>query len=550
MSNDTNGPNLAERVFKPINFEALTTENIEEELKNLNLFEDDYRSDDDTRDKIKLTGKGLDMQALRTGNGFEFGVDDQQEDDFNWDDELDEKIDYEKIFRYRNTEMIGEMRDDDDDDDDQTDLNNNNNNNDDNNNENDTSAMTPFEVLRTKMSDITAEKNGGVLKRRLVPGVGALILPGSRVRIHYNAYFEMNDEPFDSTHLRNKTFEFKLGANTAVFGLEVAVASMKKHEKSQFIFEPDYYMGEIGCEPRVPKSTPVLFEVEVVSFIEASAYDEYENKSAEQRKKLTLDQILLICNCLRELGNDNYRRMNFKEASKKYRKAIYLLDNTPVNTEEEDAEFKRIMLKLVLNMSQICLKQQKPKKTIYYCKQALEFDPNNVKALFRYGSSLRILQDFDRSRKFLLRAYKLDASCQSITKEIQILDEMISKYKSLQKDIYRKMFNITNETNSETANNVTLALKGPDDSADLPAKKTRLTDDFFIDQASSLQESKALIEKKIKEFADNPYMLIYKIQPDLYPKEIVDFILAKAKAFNMGIREIRGLKNVIHIVKK
>ncbi len=74
--------------------------------------------------------------------------------------------------------------------------------------------------------------------------------------VHYNAYFEMNDEPFDSTHLRNKTFEFKLGANQIVFGLEVAVASMKLHEKSQFIFAPDYYCGKQGCEPRVPKDTP------------------------------------------------------------------------------------------------------------------------------------------------------------------------------------------------------------------------------------------------------------------------------------------------------
>jgi len=55
--------------------------------------------------------------------------------------------------------------------------------------------------------------------------------------------------------LRNKTFEFKLGANTAVLGLEIGVATMKKHEKSQFIFQPAYFMGELGCEPRVPRNT-------------------------------------------------------------------------------------------------------------------------------------------------------------------------------------------------------------------------------------------------------------------------------------------------------
>ncbi len=53
--------------------------------------------------------------------------------------------------------------------------------------------------------------------------------------------------------------------------------------------------------------------------------------------------------------------------------------------EEEETKWKAVMLKLFLNMSQICVKQIKPKKTIFYCKQALDIDPNNIKALFRYG---------------------------------------------------------------------------------------------------------------------------------------------------------------------
>ena len=112
----------------------------------------------------------------------------------------------------------------------------------------------------------------------------------------------MNDEPFDSTYLRSKTFEFKLGAGEVVGGLDAALATMKKREKAQFIFEPDYYCGRHGCPPRVPADTPVLFEIEVISFIEASAYDAFEVTPEEQRKKLSLDQILQICNCLREVG--------------------------------------------------------------------------------------------------------------------------------------------------------------------------------------------------------------------------------------------------------
>jgi len=53
----------------------------------------------------------------------------------------------------------------------------------------------------------------------------------------------LNDEPFDSTFLRNRSFEFKLGANEVVAGLDIAVSTMKKKEKAQFIFDCEYYCG-------------------------------------------------------------------------------------------------------------------------------------------------------------------------------------------------------------------------------------------------------------------------------------------------------------------
>jgi hypothetical protein len=62
-----------------------------------------------------------------------------------------------------------------------------------------------------------------------------------------------------------------------------------------------------------------------------------------------------------------------------------LLENTRLTEEEEEKKWKSVMLKLYLNMSQVSLKQVKPKKAIFFCKLALDFDPKNVKALFRYG---------------------------------------------------------------------------------------------------------------------------------------------------------------------
>ena len=61
---------------------------------------------------------------------------------------------------------------------------------------------------------------------------------------------EDQDEPFDSTYLRGKSERHRLKDNRLIYGLDVAIRSMKNHEKAEFIFEPKYGFGEMGCPPR------------------------------------------------------------------------------------------------------------------------------------------------------------------------------------------------------------------------------------------------------------------------------------------------------------
>lgn len=180
---------------------------------------------------------------LRAGEEIEFETKcpDQDEDNYDWSiDNADEKRANKlaKSYDYRKEELvIGDE-------------------NDENNNENDNSSKTPFEILREKMTDVSDAQDGGVVKRMLIPGAGAVPSRGARVRIHYNAYFELNDEPFDSTYLRSRSTEFRLGDGSVVPGLDIAVSTMRKLEKAQFIIEPNYFMGERGCPPRVPGNLP------------------------------------------------------------------------------------------------------------------------------------------------------------------------------------------------------------------------------------------------------------------------------------------------------
>ena len=105
------------------------------------------------------------------------------------------------------------------------------------------------------------------------------------VRVHYNGYLEYADEPYDSSRLRGKQQQFVLGngnnnlhthtqththtsclyhvcvcvcvclcwcVGEVIPGWEVAVLSMRRNERSQYLISPEYAFGQMGCPPRIP----------------------------------------------------------------------------------------------------------------------------------------------------------------------------------------------------------------------------------------------------------------------------------------------------------
>ena len=63
--------------------------------------------------------------------------------------------------------------------------------------------------MALSMEDVTGD--GKVLKKVLSVGVGPVVPDGAMVRVHYNGYLEYSDEPYDSSRLRNKEQQFRLG---------------------------------------------------------------------------------------------------------------------------------------------------------------------------------------------------------------------------------------------------------------------------------------------------------------------------------------------------
>lgn len=65
--------------------------------------------------------------------------------------------------------------------------------------------------------------------------------------------------------------------------------------------------------------------------------------------------------------------------------AVRLLENRRLKNAEEEKKWKQILVKLYLNLSLCYLRMRKPKPAITYSRNVLDFEPKNVKAIFRLG---------------------------------------------------------------------------------------------------------------------------------------------------------------------
>ena len=110
------------------------------------------------------------------------------------------------------------------------------------------SSYTPA----TTAEDITIEKDGGVLKEKMVEGRGTdNPWTGDKVFVHYVGTLT-DGTKFDSSRDRGEKFSFNLGKSEVIKGWDLGVATMKIGEKSMFTIKADYGYGSAGSPPKIP----------------------------------------------------------------------------------------------------------------------------------------------------------------------------------------------------------------------------------------------------------------------------------------------------------
>uniref|UniRef100_A0A2R5LG15 peptidylprolyl isomerase n=1 Tax=Ornithodoros turicata TaxID=34597 RepID=A0A2R5LG15_9ACAR len=127
------------------------------------------------------------------------------------------------------------------------------------------SEMTSVEENSNAL-DITPNKDGGVLKTIIKPGVGEETPQKSNtVFVHYTGKL-LDGTVFDTSRARNEEFKFVLGTGSVIKGWDIGVATMKKGEICRLTCKPEYAYGENGSPPKIPPNSTLVFDVELIDW--------------------------------------------------------------------------------------------------------------------------------------------------------------------------------------------------------------------------------------------------------------------------------------------
>ncbi|XP_024386758.1 peptidyl-prolyl cis-trans isomerase CYP40 [Physcomitrium patens] len=145
----------------------------------------------------------------------------------------------------------------------------------------------------------------------------------------------------------------------------------------------------------------------------------------------------------RALGNEFFKKGDYKTALRKYRKALRYLD---VCWEKEELDETRSnslrkTKSLILTNSAACkLKLEDPRGALTDCEYAMQTGVDNVKALFRQGQAYLAIGDIDSALMSLTKASNIEPNDTGIKRELAMARRKINERNENEKKSYARMF--------------------------------------------------------------------------------------------------------------
>ncbi|KAK4301008.1 hypothetical protein Pmani_026828 [Petrolisthes manimaculis] len=394
-------------------------------------------------------------------------------------------------------------------------------NGDENSNSEDEIHIEPFEKLAQKMEDLTGD--GGVLKMYC-------------------------DEPFDSSHLRNKPERKLVDMGEMILGLNLAIKTMRKGEIARFLIQSEYAYGKLGCLPRIPGDEAILYEVNLISFLDRAAADSYEELDEQARSSVTFKEKLEAARAYHRQGNENYREHCLPAARKAYHRASWIMENAGLQNEAEEVQRGSILAKLHSNLAQVFLDMMQPERACTQCKLGIRIsrgqsDDVLAKIYYRFGKAKAFLNDFKGARKEFQHAQHLKPNNPEINKELAALLEKEMKVAAKERFMCQRMFSSLGNNNNQVASDSKLT---PPISSPQVKKDSNDNSEF----PNVTPEFERVVGERLLYFAadTNVNELTF---PSMLSQEEITFISAAAKIANLSIQlTYKGRDAVLKLVKK
>lgn len=137
----------------------------------------------------------------------------------------------------------------------------------------------------------------------------------------------------------------------------------------------------------------------------------------------------------------NYR-WAFRHFSWSYKYVVSLEhDEVPEDVATElELNIQSLKLKCLLNIAACQLQNYSYDYVVENCTQALEINPNNIKALYRRGTALIHLQEYERAKCDLEQAKNLDPKNLAVDRQLELLKERTCKLNKYFAVAMKKLF--------------------------------------------------------------------------------------------------------------
>ncbi|XP_063057961.1 peptidyl-prolyl cis-trans isomerase FKBP8 [Engraulis encrasicolus] len=224
---------------------------------------------------------------------------------------------------------------------------------------------------------------------------------------------------------------FTLGDGDVIQGLDLAVQLMEVGETALVEADAKYAYGSVGsASPPVGPNCSLSMEVQLLS---AQPAPDLETMIPEDR--------ITLAGQKRERGNTHYQRGDFAYAVNSYGIALQITEaSSKVDiSAEQESEMLDMKVKCLNNMAAAQLKLEHYDAAMRSCVSALVHQPENVKALFRYGKVLALKGELTEAIRTLKRALKLEPSNKTIHAELSKLAKKHSEQKGAEQAMYKKM---------------------------------------------------------------------------------------------------------------